>query len=82
MDSLKNIARFKMKWNSIRWYKLALFAALGGIGGFAYYYFIGCVGNACPITSNPYISTAYGFGVGVLMGWDKGTIKDDKQETE
>ena len=54
-----------------RWSKLILFGILGGIGGFAYYYFIGCTTNACPITSNPLISTGYGLGVGLLLGWDK-----------
>lgn len=34
--------------------------ALGATAGFAYYYFVGCVSGSCPITSNPYISTAYG----------------------
>ena len=26
---------------------------IGGIGGFAYYHFIGCTSGTCPITSNP-----------------------------
>ena len=54
-----------------RWMKLSLFGLLGGMAGFAYYYYIGCTTNACPITSNPFISTAYGFGVGILLGWNK-----------
>jgi hypothetical protein len=39
---------------------------LGGGVGFAYYYFVGCASGSCPITSNPYISTAYGTGMGVV----------------
>lgn len=40
---------------------------LGGAAlGYAYYYFIGCVSGTCPITSNPYISTAYGAAIGLL----------------
>lgn len=55
-------------WN--KWTKLAAFGVLGMIAGFSYYYFIGCMGNGCPITSNPYISTAYGLGAGLLLGWE------------
>lgn len=62
-----------------KWMKLVTFAILGAGAGFAYYYFIGCATNACPITSNPFISTAYGFGVGILLGWDK--KKPKKTET-
>ena len=50
--------------------KLAAFILLGGAAGFAYYYFIGCVGNTCPITSNPYISTGYGMAAGFFLGWE------------
>jgi len=40
---------------------------LGGIGGFSYYYFIGCASGTCPITSNPYISIIYGAVLGYLF---------------
>ncbi|MDD4991962.1 MAG: DUF6132 family protein [Paludibacter sp.] len=40
---------------------------LGGIGGFAYYYFIGCASGTCPITSNPYITVIYGALMGYLL---------------
>lgn len=49
--------------------KIGLFAAFGAIAGFAYYYFIGCNSGHCLISSNPYISTTYGFAAGILMGW-------------
>lgn len=48
--------------------KRLLFGALGAGAGFAYYTYIGCATGACPITSNPYITTAYGALVGVLLG--------------
>lgn len=57
------------------WIKRALFAIAGGSAGFAYYYFIGCTGGACPITSNPYISTAYGALLGTVL-----TLKDSPQK--
>lgn len=39
---------------------------LGAAGGFAYYYFIGCTSGGCPITSNPWVSTAYGGIIGFV----------------
>lgn len=64
-----------------KWLKKLLFILLGGIGGFAYYYFIGCNTNACPLTSNPYISTGYGMGVGLLLGWDSRPKSTEKVES-
>ena len=58
--------------------KIAAFILLGGTAGFAYYYFIGCTGNACPITSNPYISTGYGMAAGLLLGWESKPKQDVK----
>jgi hypothetical protein len=49
------------------WRKRMLFSLLGALGGYAYYYFIGCNSGACPISSNPWISTAYGAGIGIIM---------------
>lgn len=49
------------------WLKQILPVVLGGAGGYAYYYFIGCASGACPISSNPYISTAYGGIIGFLL---------------
>jgi len=42
-------------------------AALGGVAGYAYYRFVGCSSGACPLTSNPWISTAYGMLVGGMI---------------
>ena len=41
--------------------------ALGAVGGFLYYRFIGCRSGACAITGNPYLATLYGALVGFLM---------------
>ena len=41
--------------------------AVGAIAGFLYYRFIGCVSGTCPITSNPYASTAYGALIGLVI---------------
>jgi hypothetical protein len=41
----------------------------GGIIGFAYYKLIGCSSGACPITSNPWASTAYGAIIGFVFAF-------------
>ena len=38
--------------------------AIGAIGGYLFYHYIGCTNETCTITSNPLNSTLYG----VLMG--------------
>ena len=43
--------------------------AAGALLGFAYYFFIGCRSGTCAITSNPYISTAYGALIGLVFMW-------------
>ncbi|MCT4624063.1 MAG: DUF6132 family protein [Schleiferiaceae bacterium] len=48
-------------------YKLLLIGiTLGAIGGYAYYYFIGCNSGQCAITSSPVNSTLYGMVLGGL----------------
>jgi len=51
-----------------RIFKIALGLVLGGVAGFAYYSYVGCATGSCPITSNPWISTAWGAGIGGLLG--------------
>ncbi len=40
---------------------------IGGLLGYAYYRFVGCSTGACPLTSNPWISTMYGAVMGFLV---------------
>lgn len=48
------------------WWQVALYV-VGGAGlGRAYQHFIGCRTGTCPITANPYVSTAYGALLGLL----------------
>ncbi|MEJ2055151.1 MAG: DUF6132 family protein [Calditrichaceae bacterium] len=58
MDIIKN-----------KWFKFVFYGVLGMTAGFAYYYFIGCNSGSCPITGNPYISSIYGLGAGLVLGW-------------
>lgn len=54
---------------------------IGGIAGFSYYHFIGCSSGSCPITGNPYISTAYGAMMGFIFALPskkKKEISDEK----
>ena len=57
----------KPRW--IRYLPMMILAAVGAIGGFLYYRFVGCASGTCPITSNPYISTVYGGVIGILLGY-------------
>jgi hypothetical protein len=49
------------------WRKRFFFSVLGAVGGYAYYYYIGCLSGTCPISSNPWISTSYGAIIGLLL---------------
>ncbi len=40
----------------------------GAALGYAYYRLVGCSTGACPITSNPWISSVYGAMIGGLFG--------------
>lgn len=49
-------------------YKLTILGiVLGAIGGYAYYYYVGCASGTCAITSKPLNSTAYGALLGALF---------------
>lgn len=51
------------------WYfwKPALGIIIGGIAGFAYYYFVGCASGSCAITGNPFMSTLWGALMGLFL---------------
>lgn len=54
--------------NFILKYKLIIVGViLGAIGGYLYYYFVGCASGTCAITSNPLNSTLYGTLMGCLL---------------
>lgn len=41
---------------------------IGLIAGFLYWKYVGCASGACPITSNPIVSSLYGALLGGLIG--------------
>lgn len=41
--------------------------ASGGVGGFLYWYFVGCVSGTCPIAASPLNSTLWGMLLGGLL---------------
>ncbi len=47
---------------------ILVMAALGALAGYAYWYFIGCQGDSCPIYSVWWRSTLYGTVLGGLLG--------------
>ncbi len=64
-----------------KWRKMGLYGLIGLGLGYAYYYFIGCASGTCPLSSNPYITSGYGLGAGLLLAWD-GRIKSKKAGEE
>lgn len=64
--------------NHIAKYKLTYFGmAVGAIGGYAYYHFVGCANDTCAITSKPLNSSLYGAMMGgVLFNLFKTEIKN------
>jgi hypothetical protein len=51
---------FKERLKTWDFWKPVLFTAIGGAGGFLYYYYVGCASGTCGITGNPYASIAFG----------------------
>ena len=47
--------------------RIAIGVVVGGVLGFGWYKLVGCSTGACPLTSNPFISTLYGGIVGALL---------------
>jgi hypothetical protein len=47
--------------------RIVIGVVVGGGLGFAFYKLVGCSSGACPLTSNPFISTLYGGLLGALL---------------
>lgn len=48
--------------------RLLIGIAVGGLSGYGIYRFVGCSSGACPLTSNPWVSTLYGMVMGGILG--------------
>jgi hypothetical protein len=66
--------------NFILNHKLTLIGiVLGALGGYLYYYYIGCMSGTCAITSRPLNSTLYGAMMGGLL---LNSFKKEKKNNE
>lgn len=54
-------------------------AAVGALGGYLYWYYVGCASGTCMITSKPINSTLYGALMGSLL---LGIFKNEKRSAE
>ena len=60
----------KEKKKMPRLLKIGIGLAAGALLGYGYYYFIGCNGGTCPITSNPWNSIIAGMALGLTWTID------------
>lgn len=56
-----------MKTIFLKYMPTIIGTAVGAIGGFLYWMYIGCSTGSCPITSSPVISTIWGALIGALL---------------
>ncbi len=68
LDYTTFVEKISSKMEMISKYKLSLIGLiLGAISGYLYYYFVGCAGGTCSITSDPLNSSLYGAMMGGLL---------------
>ena len=78
-------SRRKYSTMNKRYIKMLSGLVVGAILGYLYYYYIGCASGTCAITSNPFISTAYGAMMGLVFMWpakEKDEKTDDGENTQ
>ncbi len=51
-----------------KWVLRVIFLSIGAIGGFLYWYFVGCTSGSCPIQSVWYYTVLWGAALGYLVG--------------
>lgn len=62
---------------SRNWMYWVLGIVVGAVGGYLYWYYVGCVSGSCAITSSPVNSSLYG---GLLGGLFINSFKPSKKE--
>lgn len=67
MNFQQIIFKIKILYLQQVWFRRGLFGLAGAILGYGYYFYVGCYNGACMISGNPYISTIYGAGIGLLV---------------
>ncbi|MCX8056000.1 MAG: DUF6132 family protein [Ignavibacteria bacterium] len=65
-----------------KYFKMFLFALIGFIGGYGYYYFIGCYNGSCPITSKWWTSSLYGMLIGAIAGFPSAPKKSEEKRND
>lgn len=77
-ESKQNIFLQKKLFGRVSYLSL-IGVVIGAIGGYIYYAQVGCVSGTCAITSNPWMSIAWGgaFGYLVFDMFDKKKTKED-----
>ena len=50
-----------------KYWLMLLGIAVGAVGGYLYYIFVGCNSGSCPITSSPTMSVLWGAAMGGLL---------------
>lgn len=71
------------KWPKNRIYILVAGTLIGAVGGYLYWYYVGCTTGTCPITSKAPNSTVYGMVMGGLLAgivWDY--VKEQKAKSK
>jgi len=78
-NSINKISEYLKRF--LTW-RLLIAVLIGALGGYAYYYFIGCNSGTCPITSNPVNTTLYGALMGLLLGFKDKKTEEKVDKTE
>ncbi|WP_372773728.1 DUF6132 family protein [Mangrovibacterium sp.] len=72
--------KFKQLLTRYKWQAIGV--SIGLIGGYLYWYYIGCTSGTCPIQANWHTSTLYGGLLGYFVGDLKKRPKTNNDKTD